>query len=220
MGKGLNEIPRGAEHVMSVNYGYNYIADLPDFIFFLNGYRSVHKIELYQNKIANVSQKAFKELKQLKTLDLSGNNISTLDTGTFKWNLKLQKLDLSNNRISFHRVKPFLTSASLETLILTDNRIEQIFEATFVKLPNLRILMMDNNIIFSIEQSSFASMHLHYLSLANTGVYRLGEDMFMNDSYPRVIDLTDTPLANKFDPPLRKVKKEGVINLLALDRYF
>ncbi|XP_023025648.1 uncharacterized protein isoform X1 [Leptinotarsa decemlineata] len=221
MGVGLEKIPQGSYHVRSINFGYNRIRELPSAIFFTMGYKSLRRIELCQNKISMINQRAFRELRHLKIIDLSGNNISGIEIGTFKCNPRLEKLDLSLNKIGFHPDKPFLNSPSLETLILTDNKIEQIYELTFYKLPKLRNLMMDNNIIFSIEAKSFVPLvHLHYLSLAHTGVYRLSETMFKNETYPRIIDVTDTPLSNKFYPPLKKVRNEGVAELINIDSYF
>lgn len=221
MGKGLERIPPGDNFVRSVNFAYNHIEFLPPYVFHHNQYKTLHRIELCQNKISNISQRAFKELRQLKMVDLSGNNITFIDPNTFKTNAKLEKLDLSYNKISFNPNRSFLQSQSLETLILSDNRIEQIYEITFYKIPKLRNLMMDNNIIFLIEPNSFAPLsNLMYLSLVNTGVYRLSENMFKNQTYPRVIDLTDTPLANKFNPPLTKIKNNAVINLINIDKYF
>ncbi|XP_018570139.1 SLIT and NTRK-like protein 6 [Anoplophora glabripennis] len=221
MGKGLERIPPGDSFVRSINFAYNHIAALPPYVFHHNQYKTLHRIELCQNKISEISQRAFRELKQLKMVDLSGNNITIIDPNTFKPNPRLEKLDLSYNKISFNPSRSFLQSHSLETLILSDNKIEQIYEVTFYKLPKLRNLMMDNNIIFLIEPNSFAPLgNLMYLSLVNTGVYRLSENMFPNQSYPRIIDLTDTPLANKFNPPLTKVKNNAVVNLINIDRYF
>ncbi|KAG5877527.1 hypothetical protein JTB14_004767 [Gonioctena quinquepunctata] len=221
MGAGLDNIPEGSSHVKSINYGYNHISTLPSSVFLANGYKALHRIELCQNKISTISQEAFRDLKQLKVIDLSGNNISDIDSGTFKCNPRLEKLDLSINKISFSPDELFLNSPSLETLVLTDNMIEQIFELTFSGLPKLRNLMMDNNIIFSIESNSFVPLvRLHYLSLAHTGVFRLSETMFRNDTLPKIIDVTDTPLANKFYPPLRKVRNGSVTSLINIDRYF
>lgn len=221
MGKGLDTIPPGSPYMMSINFSYNRIRSLPSYGFYFLGYKALHKIELSQNNIAVVSQKAFKELFLLRTVDLSGNNITVLETSTFKTNLKLEKLDLSDNKISFHSHKPFLNSLSLETLILSNNKIDQIYTNTFHKLPKLRNLMINSNFIFAIDVSAFAPLRqLQTLSLADTGLDRLSASLFMNNTYPRVIDLRNTPLANKFNPPLRIVKNSGVISLINIDNYF
>lgn len=222
VGKSLRTIPPGELGIITVNYGFNHIKSLPSYIFFMRGYRDLMKIELHNNQITNVSRNAFKNLRQLRILDLSENNITSLETSTFKSNVMLEKLDLTSNRISFDPLRPFLSSMSLETLILTDNDIEEVFEMTFYKLPKLRYLFMDKNCVFFIEVESFSSMkHLNILSLAHTNVHKLSITMFRNNqTLPSAIDVTDTPLANRFDPPLKKVKHDGVWKLVNIDSLF
>lgn len=220
MDRGLTSIPQGSASIRMVNFGFNKITDLPPFVFAYKGFVDLQTIHLRRNQITTVSKRAFKDLKQLKDLYLQENNVTGLELNTFKSNFKLRKLDLSGNRIRF-RNRPFLYSNSLETLILSDNRIDQIFEVTFNKLPNLRYLVMNSNVLFSIPDGSFVPIKkLEYLALAHTGVYKLSEEMFKNGSYPKIIDLTDSPLASMFNPPLTKVKNEGVIDLISIDKYF
>ncbi|XP_028135550.1 leucine-rich repeats and immunoglobulin-like domains protein 1 [Diabrotica virgifera virgifera] len=219
MGKGLTSIPKGGPTVRSVNYGYNNIFNLSANVFSYNGFAVLDRIQLSHNQITIIHQKAFRHLNYLKVVDLSGNNLTILDVNTFKTNVNLEKLDLTTNKIRF-RNRPFLKSASLTTLILSDNRIEQIFELNFTKLPKLRNLVLNSNVMFVIADHSFQHLtNLVYLSLANSGVYRLSDEMFKNGSYPKIIDVTDTPLASKFNPPLRKVKNEGVVDLINIDKY-
>lgn len=222
VGRSLKSIPPGEFDILTVNYGFNHIRSLPPYIFFTRGYRHLYKIELYHNQITNISKNAFKDLNSLQVLDLSENNITSLDTNTFKTNTMLEKLDLTSNRISFNPLKPFLHCKSLETLVLTDNRIGQIYEITFYKLPKLRNLILDKNLVFIIEIESFSPIrHLHFLSLAHTTVDKLSVNMFRsNETLPSVLDVTDTPLASRFNPPLRKVKYEGVWKLINIDNLF
>lgn len=222
MGRNLKAIPAGELDTLTINYGFNQIKNLPSYVFFTKGYRHLFKIELHHNQITNISRNAFKDLKSLQVVDLSENNISTLETNTFKSNTMLTKLDFTSNRISFEPLRPFLNCKSLETLILTDNRIGQIFEITFYKLPALRTLILDKNLVFSIEVESFSPMrHLQFLSFAHTTVDKLTINMFRNnETLPNVLDVTNTPLANRFSPPLRKVKYESVWKLVNIDRLF
>lgn len=222
VGRNLKSIPPGELDTLTINYGFNNMKHLPAYVFFTKGYRHLFRIELHHNQITNISRNAFKELKSLQFLDLSENNITSLDTNTLKSNTMLEKLDLTSNRISFEPMKPFLHCKSLETLILTDNRIGQIFEITFYKLPKLRNLILDKNLVFSIEVESFSPMrHLHYLSLAHTTVDKLSINMFRNnETLPSVLDVTDTPLASRFSPPLRKVKYDSVWKLVNIDSLF
>lgn len=221
MGRGLRTVPPGEMDILTANFGFNHIRSLPPYIFFTRGYRHLYKLELHHNQIGNISKSAFKDLPDLKTLDLSENNISSLETSTFKSNTALEKLDLTTNRIFFDPYKPFLNSASLETLVLTDNRIGQIYEITFYKLPKLRNLILDKNFVYFIEIQSFSPMrHLQFLSLAHTTVDKLSLNMFRNnDTLPSVLDVTDTPLANRFVPPLRKVRYDSVRELINIDKH-
>lgn len=218
----MKTIPPGELNTLTMNCGFNNIKTLPSYIFFTRGYRHLYKIELHHNQLSNISRNAFKELKSLQTLDLSENNLTTFDTNTFKSNIKLERLDLTSNKLSFDPLKPFLNCKSLETLILTDNRIGEIFEITFYKLPKLRNLVLDKNLVFFIEVESFAPLRqIQFLSLAHTTVDKLSVNMFRNnETLPSVLDVTDTPLANRFSPPLRKVKYEGVWKLINIDNLF
>lgn len=219
MGSGLDTIPEGHPQTKSVNFAYNHLTTLNDTIFTDKSYKALHKIELFENKISDISVTAFLGLKHLKIVDLSENNITTINAYTFEFNTRLEKLDLGGNQISFKREFHFLVSYSLATLILRNNRIENIFAYNFVGVPKLKNLFLDYNIINYIEPNSFKPMNdLQYLSLAHTGVHKLSLSMF-HDSPPRIIDLTDTILADKFEPPLRKVRNEAVGKLLTIDLY-
>lgn len=222
VGRNLKTIPPGELGTLTINYGFNNIKHLPAYIFFTTGYRHLLKIELHHNQITNISRNAFKDLRNLQILDLSENNVTTLDTNTLKSNTMLQKVDLTSNRISFEPMRPFLNCKSLETLILTDNKIGEIFEITFYKLPKLRHLILDKNLVFFIEVESFSPMrNLQFLSLAHTTIDKLSLNMFRNnETLPRILDVTDTPLANRFSPPLRKVKYDSVWKLVNIDNLF
>ena len=219
MGQGIEEIPLGQTQTRNLNLAYNHISTLPEFIFYNKSYKALTKIELYQNKINNIHVTAFRGLKQLTMVALSDNNITSLDPYTFRHNSKLEKLDLSRNRITFNRVGVFLISRTLETLTMSHNRIEQIYEVTFMGVPKLRNLILDGNILYMLAQNSFKSLNeLQYLSLANTGVYRLSESMFGNN-LPGIIDLQESPLAKRFDPPLKKITNNEVRSLIKIDQY-
>lgn len=217
----LNAIPAGEVDTLTINLSFNYIKYIPSYVFFTKGYRKLNKIELQNNQVSNIHKYAFKSLANLKEINLSDNNITSLETVTFKSNKMLEKLDLTSNKINFNAYF-FLNSLSLETLILTDNRIERIYERTFYKLPKLRNLHLDKNFVFVIETSSFEPLkHLQFLSLAHTTVDKLTVNMFRNNhTLPSVLDVTDTPLANKFNPPLSKLDNESVRKLVNIDNLF
>lgn len=214
----IEEIPLGQVKITSLNLGYNHISTLPEYVFFNKSYKSLSKIELNQNKISTIHLHAFRGLRQLSSVILSDNNITSLDPYTFRFNPKLNRLDLSNNKLSFSRLGIFLMSKSLETLIISQNQISRIYEVTFMGLPNLKNLMLDRNEFHVIDSHSFKPLSkLQYLSLANTGVYRLSESMF-NDNLPRIIDIEETPLSTIFQPrALKKVTNNAVKSLITFN---
>lgn len=218
MGMAIEEIPLGQVKTTSLNLGYNHISTLPEYVFVNKSFKSLSKIELNQNKISTIHLHAFRGLRQLSSVILSDNNITSLDPYTFRFNPKLNRLDLSNNKISFRRLEIFLVSQSLETLIVSQNEISQIYEVTFMGLPNLKNLILERNEFRVIAPHSFKPLSkLQYLSLANTGVYRLSESMF-NDNLPRIIDIQETPLGTSFEPTLKKVTNNGVKSLIKFDK--
>lgn len=217
MGKGLESIPPGSNETSILNVAYNHLQVLPAYVFHNNSYKNLKKILVHENNINQVSLYAFRGMKALRYVDMSNNNITILDPYTFKSNGRLQKLVLVQNSISFDRLQTFLVSHSLETLVLSSNKIDQIYELTFMGIPNLKNLMLNNNALIYLESNSFKPLKLHYLNLANTGVYRLSENMF--GQLPRMVNLEGTSLAKPFVPPLRQVTEEGLANLIKIDKY-
>lgn len=217
-GLDLQFIPTGTPEVEILNVSYNTIEKLPDYVFHNSSYERLKKILIYQNKINEISNLAFRGLKHLKMVDLSDNNLTTLDPYTFRTNTNLEKLVLINNNIRFDRLQIFLVSQSLETLILSNNQIDQIYEVTFLGVPNLLNLFLNGNDLIYISPNSFKTLtNLNYLSLSNTGIHRLSQNMFGN-SLPAMVNLEGTPLATKFDPPLKKVMEESLEKLMRIDK--
>ncbi|XP_022920299.1 leucine-rich repeat-containing protein 15-like [Onthophagus taurus] len=212
----LFDIPENKNNSIKINYSYNEINRLRDYVFFNKNYAQAETIELFKNKISDISTFAFWGLEQLKVVDLSDNLITNLDDQTFTTNRNLHKLVLINNRITFKSHHKFLISESIETLVLSNNRINKIYDSTFEALPKLRRLLLTDNALTEIENRSFQSLtNLRYLSLANTGVIHLSDSMF--NTLPHIINLDDTPIAQNFDPPLRQVRGHAIKHLLQLE---
>lgn len=221
MGRGLQQIPPGNTQVKTLNLAYNHLERLPGYLFYENSYKALQRIEMSHNRITNVSEYAFHELKQLKFVDLSYNRLKTVVDRTFTANTRLERLDLSGNRIAFIRNEPILLSHSLHILILSSNKIEHIFEFSFIGLPNLKHLILDNNQkLTKIGPRSFTTVRdIQYLSLAYTEVQNITESMFAVNKLPRILDLTDTPLGNSFNPPLGKIRDSAVKKIIDFNNY-
>lgn len=221
MSEQLQEVPPGNYSVTDAYLGYNVIEELPACVFFRNSYKQLQNLELGHNRISYIHPEAFKATYYLKEVDLSYNNITTLDPNTFKHNHQLEKIDVAFNQVTFDQEKPFLRSYSLKKLILSRNEIVHVYDITFAKLPNLESLLLDNNqMLYDLSKKCFAHLgHLQYLSLAGTQVFNLGTNMF-HTNLPKLVDVNATDLAQKFSPPLSKIKRQQLVMLMNTDEEF
>ncbi|XP_076272497.1 uncharacterized protein LOC143203987 [Rhynchophorus ferrugineus] len=218
MGRDLADVPLGDYHVVSLNVAYNKISQVKAYDFYLKMYRNLTTIELGHNRLSSVDTDGFRELLQLTSVDLSNNNITVLHINLFRHNPKLQRLDASSNMITTDPEKPLLRSPSLEVLILGKNRISNLFDITFARTPNLRQLLLDDNDIDYMSRNCFSYLNnLQYISLARTGIHTVSESMFRK--LPRLVDLTGTPLSQKFIPSLTKVRTTQLARLIHVERY-
>ncbi|XP_018326314.1 leucine-rich repeats and immunoglobulin-like domains protein 2 [Agrilus planipennis] len=213
----IKELPVGNPDIHNLNVAYNDITSVHDYELYNKSYTGLRKLYVHQNSIKHVGHHAFRGIKHLKHIDLSYNQIKKINSYTFVSNNKLSRLIMSNNLIRFEKYETFLLSHSIEYLVLAYNDIDQIFDLTFLGVPNLKSLILNNNELHSIAPNSFKSLNkLQYLSIVNTGVYRLSESMF--SLIPRTLNLEGTPLAIRFEPPLKKVSGEAVVRLIGLSK--
>ncbi|KAL1517736.1 hypothetical protein ABEB36_001467 [Hypothenemus hampei] len=216
MGYNMKEIPFGTHSLISSNFAYNRIQNLVAYELYRKYYKNLEILILGHNLLSSIHLDTFREIRQLKRLDLSFNNLTSLEPNTFRYNTRLEKLDLTFNNISFDQERPFLKSLSIKTLLLSHNEITHVFDISFAKIPNLEMLLLDGNPLFYVSKRCFAYLHrLEYVNLAHTNVYRLVGSMFT--VVPRLVDLTETNLAKKFEPPLRKVRSNQLIMLINID---
>ncbi|XP_066250632.1 relaxin receptor 2-like [Euwallacea similis] len=212
----LEQVPEGSFSVGGLNLAYNRLGELPAHVFFRNHYRRVHTIELPHNRISQVHPTAFRGIFQLRTLDLSYNNLTSLDPHTFKHNHLLQNLDLAYNNLILDPEKPLVRSRSLESLQLSHNRIIHVYDINFAFMPNLQILHLDHNPLYYLSSKCFKRAEsLQFISLAETSVHTLTSSMF--GTLPRLTDLSETLLAQKFEPHLRKVRSKQLLQLMNLE---
>ncbi|PSN51538.1 hypothetical protein C0J52_09937 [Blattella germanica] len=146
----------------------------PDNFVRLEGLR---KLDLSENKIASVSQGAFRGPSHLEELRLSGNDIRGIDAGVFGAlceddfaltcaNLTripdfcntstalraLRHLDLSSNEIASVHPRAFLGCNQLLTLILSFNKIQTL---DFLYTPKLAVLKMRFTKIEALTNTTF-----------------------------------------------------------------
>lgn len=85
----------------------------------------------------------FRELLNLRELDLSHNYITTIPLGTFEGLLSLRRLDLSNNLLDTVQRVTFVELIAVEHVILSDNLIGEVSQDVFTDLTTLKVLNTD-----------------------------------------------------------------------------
>uniref|UniRef100_A0A667Y5J5 Leucine rich repeat containing 32 n=1 Tax=Myripristis murdjan TaxID=586833 RepID=A0A667Y5J5_9TELE len=123
---------------------------------------SLHNLNLHSNKIQFIQPDLFKDMTNLKVLDLSRNYLDVFAlTKTYIGPLPaVESLDLSSNGLYTGMTDYFLShSPLLENLSLSGNSITKIAKNTFNGSLGLRGINLHNNVILEIEDGAFDSLH-------------------------------------------------------------
>ncbi|XP_010729438.3 transforming growth factor beta activator LRRC32 isoform X1 [Larimichthys crocea] len=133
-----------------------------------------HHLNLQANKIHFIQPGLFKNMTDLKVLDLSRNHLNVFALS--KINIGpltvVESLDLSNNGLYTGMSDYFLAeSPALANLSLNSNSITKIAQNTFDGSLNLTKISLHNNVIMEIEDGAFDSLkHLIELDLSKNSI--------------------------------------------------
>ncbi|XP_015264342.1 PREDICTED: leucine-rich repeat-containing protein 32 [Gekko japonicus] len=157
-------------------------------------YPNIHKLNLSENKLQNITKMPLTFYTSLRYLDLSSNRISYIEPGIFSDMMSLMEINLANNQLyqlAQHNLwvgllpqvrildlshnslyngmaQRFLHQApSLEYLSLAENSITEISWSTFQGSPRLIEVDLHSNMIMEIEEGAFEMLsHLSTLNLS------------------------------------------------------
>ncbi|XP_022594645.1 leucine-rich repeat-containing protein 32-like isoform X1 [Seriola dumerili] len=121
-----------------------------------------HHLNLRSNKIHFIQPGLFKDMTDLRVLDLSRNHLnvfalSKINIGPLT---AVESLDLSSNGLYTGMSDYFLAdSPSLANLSLSSNSITKIAQDTFSGSWSLKKISLHNNVILEIEDGAFDSLH-------------------------------------------------------------
>lgn len=134
----------------------------------------LHHLNLQANQIHFIQPGLFRDMTDLKVLDLSRNQLSQFALS--KTNVgpltTVETLDLSSNGLFTGMSRYFLSEApSLESVSLSSNSITKIGQETFSSSSALRRINLHNNVILEIEDGAFDSLaHLAELDLSKNSI--------------------------------------------------
>uniref|UniRef100_H0ZFQ3 Podocan n=1 Tax=Taeniopygia guttata TaxID=59729 RepID=H0ZFQ3_TAEGU len=174
----------------------------------------LEELNLSYNKLTSpqIHREAFRKLRQLKSLDLSGNNlhmvpfgfpknlqvlklkeneISIIPKGTLSGMTKLRELYLSNNKLKVNSIysRAWRELSSLQSLDMAGNQLTSIP----LGLPeSLEYLYLQNNKITTVSENAFEStpnIKGIYLRFNKIAVGALKESTFQNLKHLQVLDI-------------------------------
>lgn len=135
---------------------------------------TVQHLSLHSNKILFIERGLFREMKNLKFLDLSKNSLDVfaLSKSSVGKLGAVESLDLSGNGLHTGMTNYFLRdSLSLVNLSLDSNSITKIDKDTFSGSLSLRKVSLHNNVILEIEDGAFNVLHhLTQLDLSKNSI--------------------------------------------------
>ncbi|XP_051153123.1 toll-like receptor Tollo [Leptopilina boulardi] len=159
-------------------------------------------------KIANLSDEAFKGLKELRNLTVRTHNTDwssmalEISSRAFTEDLqKLEKLDLSENNMWSLPNGLLCPLRSLEVLKLAKNRLRDVdgFQFSYRGrcAMNLKILDLSNNSIESLPSAAFSGLsRLHSLDLSGNSIISMADRAFEGLTSLNVITLANNRLAS------------------------
>ncbi|KAJ6651577.1 hypothetical protein lerEdw1_020817 [Lerista edwardsae] len=127
-------------------------------------------LDLQNNKITEIKDGDFKNLKDLHALILVNNKISKISPGAFAPLRKLERLYLSKNSL---KELPENMPKSLQELRAHENDINKLRKAVFSGLNNMIVVELGTNPLKSsgIENGAFQGMkRLSYIRISDTNI--------------------------------------------------
>lgn len=199
------------------------------------GLKQITTLELANNNLSIIAQKALVNMQNLEFLLLNHNrltklpalhmltnlrelhathnSIAELDINTLVPLSNLYVLNLGHNAI--HTITPSLTQPvkNIEMLFLNDNIITELAPYVFAQCNRLKGLYLHNNKIQRIDSTSFTRLSkLRLLYLHNNALTTLHKNMFHDLSNLRILFLCNNPLTT-----LEAYWNHGLSSLYALD---
>ncbi|CAH2225856.1 leucine-rich repeat-containing 32 [Pelobates cultripes] len=172
--KSFHQIPMGLHpNIKILDMSKNELQNITESPLFL--YSLIEYLDLSANKISFIQHDSFKNMVNLKEINMSVNYLD----GFAHYNGQgigilphVQTLDLSINSLYNDMTRPFLQNAPhLQHLLLSGNSITVLSSKTFEGAPKLKEVDLQNNIIMHIEEGTFDHLkHLTKINLAMNSI--------------------------------------------------
>lgn len=185
-------------------------------------------LDLSQNSIALVDNKAFEGLKELKTVSLTGNKLTRIGP-IFKDTPQVTSVRLGNNEITEVGEDCFKDNAMVKMLDLSNNKISKVHPDAFKNLDMLRYLILSNNPLVTLPELTFTSTMLNLADFSNCQLqsvprtmpsslrdFRLGNNRMKEILVDDFINMTEVTLITLNDNQIENVAHRAFGNLESL----
>ena len=179
----------GLESLVDLDLSFNLISDLPDTV---GALRSLEKFVITNNRLTGAFPSSFKNLSNLRELDIKYNMITSIDViaqlpkleiltadhnsvsqfvGTFE---RLRSLKLNSNPVTKFEIRAPVPT--LKLLNLSNAQVASIDE-TFNNVPSLESLVLDRNYFVSLPSQIGNLRKLEHFSIAHNSVRQLPSEV-------------------------------------------
>ena len=175
---------------------------------------SLTSLDLPQNNITKIWQRAFYSLADLRYLDLSGNSITTLHSQTFYYNTRLIVLTLSRNNITDIHPATFQNNVGLERISMDGNKITAIDPELFKNNVELLGVHLGNNRITNIHPSTFRNNRkLGSVYLRGNKIISINPETFKQNSQLLNLDLSNNRISDIHPSTFRNNSRLGHLDI-------
>lgn len=158
-GGGLESVPsfEGLElQPSAIDLSFNEIMTIGSMDFNFDAAADIKVLNLTDNSIFDVSERAFLEMTGLQEIYLAKNLLEVVPDLFVEDNSNLVLLDLSGN--FFEEDTPKIHSQTLEALDLSLSKISTFTEENVMYIPNLKILNLSNNNLQIVDPAVFDAL--------------------------------------------------------------
>jgi Leucine-rich repeat (LRR) protein len=163
--------------------------------------KNLRMMNLASNQISHVWEDWFEGLPRLDALSLALNKIEHLSGYEFDGLSKIKTIALNGNKLASLGSKQFANNPFLRNLWLNDNVLEDLPQGLFANNTSLSAVLLNNNRLENIPDGLFsASKHLGYLNLSQNQLTTIGTGNIQSHQEPFLVNLSHNYLRDY--PPI------------------
>ncbi|XP_015120347.1 protein artichoke [Diachasma alloeum] len=186
----------------------------------LKAQSGLKELKLGENHLGNnlnpiFSSNEFRELKELRLLDLHGNGLMSIEEGIFKGCLELEELYLDDNNLVSVPANSLKGPRAIRILSLSGNNIGSLSRGAFGTLGESLIRIdLSRNELSHMEDNALIGLHnMLFFNLSRNDLTRFNSDVFKGAYNLLQLDLSMNFLQNFPSDALRYLERLKFLNI-------